>query len=279
MFQHKRNHQERNLTGFRRESLQILVMLIGSFYPVISHADAVNEWNATATTVIVTNEKRPAPAAVVDAAYVHAAIYNAGNSIDGPFTPYAFRLRNVPRLASREAATAAAAYTVLKTFFPAEQAFLDSAYASSLKPIPNGDTKNEGISVGKTVAYVFLQMRTNDGRNANVSYTFGSGPGVCQLTPGAPPPPATPVAPWLAKMKPFTLKSTSQFRPDGPPDLDSDDWSLCRCFKVFLRGKESTYHLDQYCDQHRTHVRQHRRHTHRDRQRQGLWRNVLSRFR
>ena len=46
-----------------------------------------------------------------------------------------------------------------------------------------------------------------------------------QLTPGAPPPPIAPLAPWLAVAKPFALKSPDQFRPAGPPSLTSHKWA------------------------------------------------------
>src|SRR5262249_45611559 len=39
------------------------------------------------------------------------------------------------------------------------------------------------------------------------------------------PPPITPLFPWIAQMKPFTLLSPSQFRADGPPNLTSAQWA------------------------------------------------------
>ena len=49
----------------------------------------VTDWNQIADTAVVVNAKRPAGAAIVDVAYVHAAIYDAINAIDRRYEPYA----------------------------------------------------------------------------------------------------------------------------------------------------------------------------------------------
>jgi len=205
--------------------LLVLLLSLGTLSPSIVHADAVSDWSAIATTAAVVNAKRTPPAATFDLAYVHAAIYDAVNAIDRRYTPFAVRLHHVPVSASQEAATAAAAYTVLKTLYPTQQTFLDSSYASALAAIPDGPSKDEGIAIGSTVATKFLALRADDGRDANITYTFGSGPGVYQLTPGSPAPPIAPLSPWVAKAKPFALKSPDQFRPGGPPRLTSHKWA------------------------------------------------------
>ena len=46
-------------------------------------------------------------------AYVHAAIYDTVNAIDGRYTVYAVTPSSVPPGSSKEAAAIAAAYTVL----------------------------------------------------------------------------------------------------------------------------------------------------------------------
>ena len=203
----------------------LLITMCSLRWPGLAGADAVTDWSDIAQTAIVTNAGRPAPAAVVDAAYVFATVYDAVNAIDGRFSVFAVSPSNASPQASQEAAVVAAAHHVLKTFFPSQQAFLDTAYAASLAGIPPGSTRDQGVAIGVEVATAFLALRANDGRNAVVAYTFGSGPGVYQLTPGAPEPPASPLTPWIAQMKPFTLISPSQFRADGPPHLTSAQWA------------------------------------------------------
>jgi hypothetical protein len=207
-----------------------LAVLMTAAAPRVSAADPVSDWSAIAKTVIVDPAPmaaRPGAAANVDFAYVHAAIYDAVNAIDGRYSVFAVRPATNPSGASPAAATAGAAYTVLRAMFTtaAQQAYLDSQYGSYLSGILDGSAKTIGIAVGTEVAQAFLKLREGDGRNAVLPYVFGSGPGVYQLTPGAPPPPATPTSQWIATMRPFTLSRQSQFRADGPPDLSSGQWA------------------------------------------------------
>ena len=199
-------------------ALSILLWL----WPATARADMVTDWNAIANTAVVTNAGRPPGAAHVDMAYVHIAIYDAVNAIDGRYSAFAVTPSSVPPGSSPEAAAAAAAHHVLRNFFPAQQGFLDAAYAASLAAITDGAAKTNGIAVGTEVAILFLALRIGDGRNASVTYTPGSGPGEWQPTPPAF---APPLAPWMAYMRPFALLDSSQFRAEGPPALDSAQWA------------------------------------------------------
>jgi len=192
------------------------VILVGGV-----RADAVSDWNSIANSVFL-QVARPGGAAIIDMAYVHIAIYDAVNAIDGRYRPFAVRPSGAVSWASKEAATAAAAYGVLVSFYPLQQHYLDSVYTAFLATLPDDGARAKGIAIGQDVAQKFLALRSGDGRNAPVAYTFlPPGPGVYQLTPGAPPPPATPQTPWIAQLRPFTLISPSQFRAPGPPPLAS----------------------------------------------------------
>ena len=184
-------------------------------------ADAVIDWNSTANTVFIT-AARPNGAALADMAYVHIAIFDAVNAIDRRYKPFAVRPSCEVSRASRESAIGAAAHTVLVSFYPLQQHYIDSVYAAFLATLPDDEARAKGIAVGQEVAEKFLALRSGDGRNAPVPYTFlPPGPGVYQLTPGAPPPPATPQTPWLAQLRPFSMISPSQFRSPEPPLLTS----------------------------------------------------------
>ena len=202
-----------------RQALGAVTILAACF--VQSRADMVSDWNSIANTVFL-NSGRPGGAVIVDMAYVHIAIYDAVNAIDGRYTQFAVAPSSAAPWASKEAAVAAAAYGVLAALYPSQQVYLNSAYAHSLVDVRDDESKGRGIAIGREVAEKFLVLRANDGRNANVPYTFLTGPGVYQLTPGAPPPPATPQTPWLAHLKPFAMLSPDQFRAPGPPTLSSD---------------------------------------------------------
>ncbi len=189
-----------------------------------TRADVVTDWSAIAQMAIVTNAGRPPSGTIIDVAYVFAAVYDAVNAIDGRYSAFAVSVSASPS-ASQEAAAAAAAHHVLTTFYPTQQVFLDGALATSMAAIPPGAARDQGNAIGVQVATAFLALRANDGRNAVVPYGFDSGPGVYQLTPGAPAPPASPATPWVAQMRPFALQSPSQFRAEGPPNLTSARWA------------------------------------------------------
>jgi hypothetical protein len=201
------------------------VLLLAIFVPARVSADAVSDWSLIANTVVITNAGTRPPASMIDFAYVHAAIYDAVNAIDGRYSVFSVSPSSTTAGASADAAAASAAYTMLKWLYPAQQAYLDYVYASYMGNLPQGPAQMRGKAVGTEVASAFIAARAGDGRNADVPYVFGSGPGVYQLTPGAPPPPISPLFPWVAKMRPFTLNSPSQFRADGPPNLTSVQWS------------------------------------------------------
>jgi hypothetical protein len=182
--------------------------------------DVVLEWNGHAANAVVA-ENQPPPRGLIRLAMVHLAIYDAVNAIEGyPFSPYAVT-PSVVFPASREAATAAAAYDVLLALFPNQQADLNLKYAATLAAIPDGSAKTNGIWVGQQSAAGILSFRANDGRDAVVSYSPGSGPGIWNPTP----PGFLPAqAPEVAHVQPFTLNSPSQFRAELPPDLSSEIW-------------------------------------------------------
>jgi hypothetical protein len=193
--------------------------------PAAAKANAVDFWSDIAAQIAVAPPQSRAGLAQIDLAYVHIAIYDAVNAIDGRYSVFAVRPATNPLGASMEAATAAAAYTTLRWLFssPSATAFLDTAYASYLLAIPAGTDKNRGIAVGAEVANAFIARRTGDGRNAAVPYTFGPAlPGVYQQTPGGP---ATPVGTWVPQLRPFAVESATQFRADGPPNLTSAQWA------------------------------------------------------
>jgi hypothetical protein len=187
-----------------------------------AETDMVLDWNAHAANAIVGIAGQRPERGLIRLAMVHVAIYDAVNAIEGyPFRPYGVT-PNVVAPASPEAATAAAAHDVLVALFPAQQADLEAKYATSLGLIADGPAKANGIAVGQQTAAGTLALRANDGRDAVVPYTPGSGPGVWIPTPPASLPAAAPEA---AYVQPFTINSPSQFRAEPPPELTSETWT------------------------------------------------------
>jgi hypothetical protein len=155
---------------------------------------------------------------------VHVAIYDAAVSIAGGYQPYA-ATPQAPRGTSPDAAVATAAYETLTGLQPqlgASQAILDVDHTAYLAAIPDGPSKADGIAVGEQVAQAVLALRANDGRGCSTTLSDlglpSAGPGIWQPGPGPVP------GLCLPGMRPLSLETANQFRPDGPAALDSDQY-------------------------------------------------------
>jgi hypothetical protein len=143
-------------------------------------------------------------------------------AIDGGYRPFAVDV-DAPPGSSAQAAVVAAANRILVHYLPAQvPTILDPAYTASLATIPDGKAKTDGIAVGVEVADLLIAQRAGDGFRAPVSYTPPNPPipGVWIPTARTPP-----IAPYAGLMRPVSLDSADQFRPDGPPALDSKKWA------------------------------------------------------
>ena len=186
----------------------------------VAHADVVTEWNSAALDAIRTGHTAP-PIASRSLAIAHVSIYDAVNGIARTYEPYLVQSA-VPASASREAAASAAAHQALVSLFPANTSSFDALHAAILATIPDGPHKTAGIVWGEFVANQILAARANDGSDAIVPPLGGSGPGVWIPTPPA-------FLPYLLPqwgfVTPFAMSSSSQFRPPGPPSLDSEQYA------------------------------------------------------
>jgi hypothetical protein len=185
-----------------------------------ANADVVTDWNNAALDAIRAGNTAP-PIASRSLAILHASIYDAVNGIARTHEPYLVQSA-VSSSASREAAASAAAHEALVNLFPARISTFDALHAAILAAIPNGPQKTAGIVWGEFVANQILAARANDGWNASIPPPGGSGPGVWVPTPPAFLPYALPQ--WGFVM-PFAMSSSSQFRPPGPPPLDSQQYA------------------------------------------------------
>ena len=198
----------------------IAAINLASSLAVPARADVVTDWNNAALDAIRSNNTAP-PIASRALAILHASIYDAVNGIARTHEPYLVRSA-VQSSASREAAASAAAHSALVNLFPANASSFDALHAAILATIPNGSRKAAGITWGEYVASQILAARPNDGWNATVPQPGGSGPGIWVPTPPAFLPYALPQ--W-GFVTPFAMNSSSQFRPTGPPSLDSQQYA------------------------------------------------------
>ena len=191
-------------------------LLIGT----LVRADVVTDWNNAALDAIRAGSTAP-PIASRSLAILHVSIYDAVNGIARTHERYLVQSA-VSASASREAAASAAAHEALVNLFPASVFNFDALHAAVLAGIGDGPQKTAGIAWGEFVANQILAARANDGYNAIVPPPGGSGPGVWIPTPPAFLPYLLPQWGFVA---PFSMNSSSQFRPPGPPSLDSEQYA------------------------------------------------------
>jgi len=150
-------------------------------------------------------------------AILHLAMFDAVNSIEPRYKPYKIRLPATADM-SKEAAAVAAAGGVLVKLVPDAAADVQSALASYLATLPDGEAKANGMRLGQEVAANILAAREKDGASAADAYRPRTKPGVYIPTPLT--------AGWpIARMTPFVLTSPSQFRAKPPPSLTSGEWA------------------------------------------------------
>ena len=155
-------------------------------------------------------------------AYVAIAVYDSVMAVEGGYEPFAVDV-DAPDGASAEAAVAAAAHDVLAHYLPAQQAsIIDPAYTASLSTIPPGTARDDGEAVGQDVAARLIALRANDHFRTPVTYTAPNPPIPGVWLPTAPTPP---IGTYMGLMVPFSMESADQFRPAGPPALDSKKWA------------------------------------------------------
>jgi hypothetical protein len=198
----------------------ICVINLGSSIAIPASADVVTDWNNAALDAIRADRTAP-PIASRSLASVHVASYDAVNGIARTHQPYLVPSA-VSNSASRVAAATAAAHQTLVSLFPNHTSTFDALHAAILAGIPNGPQKTNGITWGEFVGTQILAARANDGSNAIVQPPGGSGPGVWIPTPPAFLPYLLPQWGFVA---PFGMSSSSQFRPPGPPSLDSQQYA------------------------------------------------------
>ncbi|HVE64519.1 MAG TPA: vanadium-dependent haloperoxidase [Mycobacteriales bacterium] len=195
-------------------------------------ADAVLDWNRHAMDALVNAPSASTPGvgqpphvAIQHLAMVQGAVYDAVNLIDGGHQPYLSGLPRVSPSASQSAAVATAAHDVLvgMRITPALPASVvdrlrrlrDESLAAATAQ-DGAAAVAEGVEAGRAAAAAMLNDRAADGRYGAFRFTEASGIGQWRATSGVNDPNG-----WVARVEPFTLTSTSQFRTKGPHALTS----------------------------------------------------------
>jgi len=202
------------LTGFSASNLQ---------------ADEVTDWNAIMFQAALTATPPTTPLVTTRvAAIVQGAVFDAVNGIERRYTPLHV-IADAPRGASQRAAAVEAAYASLVLLYPAQKSTFDAKRANSLAGIASGsaaensESIERGISWGDQVAAAIWAWRSADGFTPAPAPDFGTAAiGVWRATP----PGNLPFAGLqFSHMTPWVINSPGQFRPGGPPPLNSPQYA------------------------------------------------------
>jgi hypothetical protein len=179
-----------------------------------AQADVVTDWNETAVPALV-QAKLPSGAPTRALAMMHAAMFEAVNSIHPRYAPYSASI-GVSKGASADAAASAAAYRILAHVLPEQASSFEARHQALIAHVKDETSKAAGITVGEKAAAAIQALRASDGADFSTAYTPRVGPGIYVLTSKAPV-----ASPLLGKMKPFVLARADQYRPPAPPAIDS----------------------------------------------------------
>jgi hypothetical protein len=205
-------------------------LIAGVLWVAPARADVITDWNVLANA-LVANDIGNNPK-LRTLAIVHVAMSDAINTVQDRYTRVVATLPAAPN-ASAEAAAATAARQVLTQVYPEQKAKIEETYAASLKAIPDGPAKTDGIKLGMQVAEAVQVDRANDGTNAPETYRP-------HAAPGAYVPTTIPLWPAYATAKLWVLKSADQFRPGPPPALSGAEWARDYNEVKNLGGTKST---------------------------------------
>ena len=186
-----------------------------------ARADTVTDWNAIATTAIVTTAGQSPHASTPSFAMVQGAVYDAVNAIDRGHRPY-IAAPTADRSDSKQAAAATAAFRVLAALFPSQLPTLQPLYDASLAAVPDGPARDGGVAAGEAAAAAMLAARANDGRGGSFIFVIGSEAGDWRPSPpgfGLDP------APWVGNVRPFLVPNTEMLLSDPPNPLTSDAYA------------------------------------------------------
>ena len=187
-------------------------IVVGAFAQ--ARANVITDWDEKALAVVAPMPPYNAQRLI---GMVHLAMFDAVNSIERRYRPYLVELKAEPTT-SKEAAAAAAAATILATLDPKTASDMKTALATYLASIPDGKDKLNGVELGEAVAVRIFGARINDGSEEPDAYRP-------RTTPGVYVPTSITAASMWPNMKPFAMVKGSQFRPDPPIALNSNEWA------------------------------------------------------
>jgi hypothetical protein len=223
----------------------LLVCVLSLAMAGAAGADEVTDWHEHLLVALENAGIRP-PVSTREASLVSAAVFEAVNGIERRYASIHVPAA-APRGASKRAAAVQAAYVGLVARFPSQAPDLSAKRTASLAAIGvEGESMRRGIEWGQFVAEAILLWRSTDGFTpAPPPYLGSDEVGKWRPTPTAF---ASGAVPQFATMTPWGMLSPDQFRPAGPPALDSEQY-LADYIEVKLMGSiDSTLRTEDETD-------------------------------
>ena len=190
--------------------------------PGFAENNMVLYWNDKVATVLGVPMNQPTRSRYF--AMVEIAVHDALNNIKPKFQRYSLKDRQ--QHADPDAAVASAAYWAIKGLHIEGTFPVDSWYSESLASLPEAESKEMGITLGKEAAASIISNRTNDGFTQVVQASpfpaDGTQPGVYRHTNLLD---LRFVPNWGTVVKPYVLISNYQFRPAGPNAVSSPEYA------------------------------------------------------
>jgi len=188
-----------------------------------AHANEVTDWDQVLFQAALSAQTSPLNMTRFSAIF-HSAVFDSVNGIERRFTPI-YVPSTGPRNASVRAAATMAAYAILVKLYPSQKATFDARLVDSFAAIAGGPAAEThapitlGMAWGQRCADQIWDWRSKDGFNDNLPAFIGA-MNAGQWRP-TPPAFAPGVGTNFVAMSPWVLKSPSQFRPYGPPPMNS----------------------------------------------------------
>jgi hypothetical protein len=212
--------------------------------PASATGDIILDWNTVAITVNQTsysgfdsNDQSGPTRSSRAMAIVHAAMFDAWNSVNHQYTPYLTLAPNADG-ASDVAAVAEAAHDTLVALYPHQRAFIDTSFTETLTHVVDGNAETRGINVGKFVAQQILAARANDGSAIPGVYVPDGQIGHHQPDPNNPNQGF--LTPAWGQVTPFAIPSTAAIPTPPVPALTSLEYTMAYNQAKALGAENST---------------------------------------
>jgi len=186
----------------------------------VAESQLILDWNRFAQQIIAADNGYVNPLPATRAlATMHLAMHDAINAAVPRYATYAIRTRDTQ--ADPTVAAAQAAHDVLVAIYPKQKPALETFLEQYLGEVGVAPNVAKGVELGKRAAADMMAARADDGSTAEAPYKEGRAAGEYRFVPGF----NFVNMPHWRSVKPFALRSPSQFRVKAPPALGSADYA------------------------------------------------------